>query len=521
MHFILKRILLIMEVKSDMPEEKKNLEPNVINKEESLADSKKIDLYINNERDEEQGISIMNVFSTLGKRFRIFGYVILIGLLVGLLVPTLIYTFKTKKDSAIAVIGLDYPNAEVGLAPDGSKLDISYLKSSYVVENALKKVTLSKSVTTAQVQTNLKIEGILTDETKQKLDILQDLKDAKNNDYSKILQNLELKYRAQYVVSIGNVFKDGNREFTVPSEDLSKLLNAITASYSDYFIETYQDIRLPSNQLSSLNVEALDYLDILDEISDTLFNLEDYCYNNANILPGFRSASGISFKDLASQIATFRNGQIDYIYSYVYLNNVSKDKELQITKYQYMKRLAEFDLAEITVNINDLQSAITNYQFSITKVPAPDGTSWTEIKVKDDQYNTLVNRLTVLNEQKSSLEERIALLEDRISRLEGPDATEEQKSNAELYVTGALNTANNMYDLVSKNSQELFASNAYHNKYMHFIITSETEKFSDNLKLFLIGIGAGLGLGLVMWVADAFIIEFKNVKKANEMKEAE
>ena len=202
-----------------MPEEKKKLEPTVTNKEESLADSKKIDLYINNENNEEQGISIMNVFSTLGKRFRIFVWVIIIGLLGGLLVPTLIYTFKTKKDSAIAIIGLDYENAEAGLAPDGKELDISYLKSSYVVENALKKVKLSKNVSTAQVQSNLKIEGILTDETKQKLDILDDLKEAKNNDYSKILQNLELQYRAQYIVSIGNVFKDGNHKFTVSSED--------------------------------------------------------------------------------------------------------------------------------------------------------------------------------------------------------------------------------------------------------------------------------------------------------------
>ena len=515
-----------MEVKSDMPEEKKKLEPTVTNKEESLADSKKIDLYINNESNDEQGISIMNVFSTLGKRFHVFVWVIIIGLLAGLLVPTLIYSFKTKKDSAIAIIGLDYENAEQGLAPDGKQLDISYLKSSYVVENALKKVTLSKKVSTAQVQSNLKIEGILTDETKQRLDILDDLKEAKNNDYSKILQNLQLQYRAQYIVSIGNVFKDGNRKFTVPSEDLSKLLNAVTASYSEYFIETYRDIRLPSNPLNSIGVDDIesvdgpDYLDILDEISTTLSSLESYCRNNAGIIPGFRSASGMSFTDLASQIATFRNGQIDYIYSYVYLNNVSKNKELQLTRYQYMKRQAELDLAEITTNIADLQAAITNYQFSITKVPAPDGTSWTEIKVKDDQYNTLVNRLTTLNEQKSALQERISILDERITKLSGPDATDEQKSNAKEYVTSAFNTANDLYVLASKNSQELFTSNAYQNKYMHTVVTSETEKFSDNMKMFLIGAGVGLGLGLVMWVADAFIIEFKNVKKANENKEA-
>ena len=502
-----------------MPEKLK--EPNITNKEESLADSKKIDLYINNDSNEEQGISIMNVFSTLGKRFHLYLWVMIIGLLAGLLVPTLIYTFKDKKDSAVAILGLDYANAEAGLAPDGSELDISYIKSSYVIENALNSVTLSKKVTTAQVQSNLVITGILTDETKQTLDILDDLKEAKNNDYSKILQNLELKYRAQYIISINSTFKDGNKKFKLPSEDLTKLLNAVTTSYSDYFIETYQKQDLPGNYLEAINAEALDYLDVLDEISDALTDLENYCRNHIDTVPNFRSTDGVSFSDLASQISMFKNGQIDYIYSYVYLNNVSKNKDLQITRYQYQKRQAELSLQEINANITDLQNAINTYQFSITKVPAPDGTSWTEIEVKDDEYNTLVNRLTALNEQKSALVERIAIIDDRIAKLSGPDATDEQKANAETYVTNALSTSRELYNLVSKNAKELFASNAYQNKYMHTIVTSDTEKFSDNLKLFLIGAGAGLGLGLLIWIADAFIIEFKEVKKVNDLKEGQ
>ena len=501
-----------------MPEKLK--EPNITNKEESLADSKKIDLYINNDN-EEQGISIMNVFSTLGKRFHLYLWVMIIGLLAGLLVPTLIYTFKDKKDSAVAILGLDYENAEAGLAPDGSELDISYIKSSYVIENALNSVTLSKKVTTAQVQSNLVITGILTDETKQTLDILDDLKEAKNNDYSKILQNLELKYRAQYIISINSTFKDGNKKFKLPSEDLTKLLNAVTTSYSDYFIETYQKQDLPGNYLEAINAEALDYLDVLDEISDALTDLENYCRNHINTVPNFRSTDGVSFSDLASQISMFKNGQIDYIYSYVYLNNVSKNKDLQITRYQYQKRQAELSLQEINANITDLQNAINTYQFSITKVPAPDGTSWTEIEVKDDEYNSLVNRLTALNEQKSALVERIAIIDDRIAKLSGPDATDEQKANAETYVTNALATSRELYNLVSKNAKELFASNAYQNKYMHTIVTSDTEKFSDNLKLFLIGAGAGLGLGLIIWIADDFIIVFKEVKKVNDLKEGQ
>ena len=132
-----------------MPKKDEELLESKVEKQqsESLENSKKIDLYINNsDKDEPKGISIMNVFSRLKQRFHIYVWVMLIGLFAGLLAPTLMYTFKNKQESAVAVLGLDYGGADAGLAPDGSGLDITYLKSSYIVENALKSVTLSKEV---------------------------------------------------------------------------------------------------------------------------------------------------------------------------------------------------------------------------------------------------------------------------------------------------------------------------------------------------------------------------------------
>ena len=191
-----------------MPEEKEALKPKKKAKEEaqSLEDSKKIDLYINNnQEDQEQGISIMNIFSTLGKRFKIFGWLILCTFLVGLLVPTLIYQFKDKNEQAVSILSLDYAGAEVGKDPYGNNLDITYLKSSYIVNNALNNVTLSKKLSTAQVQNNIKITGILTDETKQQKEILDKLLEEKNNEYGKLIQQFVLRYRPQFIITVDNV----------------------------------------------------------------------------------------------------------------------------------------------------------------------------------------------------------------------------------------------------------------------------------------------------------------------------
>ena len=124
-----------------------------------------------------------------------------------------------------------------------------------------------------------------------------------------------------------------------------------------------------------------------------------------------------------------------------------------------------------------------------------------------------------MNEHKSALEEPITILGDRITKLDGPAATAEQKAKADEYVATALVDASNVYDLVLQSAKELFNSNAYQSIYMHAVTTSVSERFSDSLKLFLVGAAAGLAVGLVCWIGDAFILEFRAVKKANEKKE--
>ena len=503
-----------------MSEEEKKLKAK--EQSESLADSKKIDLYINNEKDEEQGISIMNVFSRLRQRFHIYGFVMLIGLLAGLLVPSIMYVTKDRTDQAVAIVGLDYAGAEEGLDPKDNELDITYIKSSYVVQTALNNVVLPTKVSASQVQSNLKITGILTEETRQQMDIINKLEEVKNNEYGKLITSFSLKYRAQYIISLKSVFKDSNNnKTTLSSTDTSRLLNAITDAYNDYFVEAYQEKKLPSNYLEAINETKLDYLDILDQISSSYDYLDGYCQEKNGYLPNFRASNGKSFADLSSMIDTIKDNEIDDYYSYIYLNHVSKDKDVQLTNYKIEKREAEYQLDEVNTNIANLQTSIANYKPDKVKVNNTDGSGTIEVDVYPEAYYQLILDLKSLNETKSSLQKRISILSDRIAMLEGPDATDEQKAKAAEYVAKALTNARNTYDLVKDVSSELFASNSYRSRYMHTVSTYTSETLSSNLKTFALGAGVGLGLGLVIWVADAFILEFRDVKRRNEQLEKE
>ena len=427
------------------------------------------------------------------------------------------YEFKDKNEAAISILGLDYAGAEEGLAPDGSELDISYLKSSYIIQNALNNVVLTKQVSVALVQDNLTITGVLTDETQQQLEILDKLSADKSSEYAKLIQDFKLKYRAQYIITLKNVFEDNNKKIVLSSNDLSHLLTSITDSYSEYFNDTYQDTTLPNDYIGAIDTETLDYLDILDEIKVSLTYLENYCNTKATYIKGYRSKDGMSFNDLSSIIHTIKSSDIDYIYSYIYLNNVSKDVNTQLTNYKYQKREAELSLGKVNDDIATVQNSIDNYQSDTIIISSADSTQTTTVDVTSDYYNELVLKLTDLNEQKTSLQERITILTDRIDHLEGTPATEEQKVKAAEYIETALNNANSIYDIVYDHSDELFNSNAYKNQYMNSITTTKSDSIKNYLKSFLIGAGAGIVIGLLAWGVDAFVLEFKNSKKEMEV----
>ena len=505
-----------------MPKKEEQLEQKkVVNENDNLTDSKKIDLYINNnDKDEQQGISIMNVFSRLKQRFHIYLWVMVSTLLVGLLVPAMIYTFKDKKESAVAILGFDYGGASEGQAPDGNALDITYLKSSYIVQNALNEVTLSKQVNTAQVQSNLEITGILTDETKRQMEILDSLKEGKSEDYGKMLQEFTKQYRTQYVISLKNGFVDGNNKVRLSNDDLSHLLSAVAKSYHEYFVETYQDIELPANEVAAIDVDFLDYLELLDKASASLTNLQSYCTNRAGLMGGFRSDEGLSFEDLSAMIGTLRDSKINDLYSIIYLNNIAKDRYLLLTSYKNRLEIVKNQLDVVDANIATTEDAITKAAAAedVVVVTSTDGTSQT-YHLKSAYYNQLLGERLDLLASKSSLEEEQALLEYRISILEGPEATPEQKAMVEDGVEDILETTKGLFTKVTNASKQLFTSNSYQYRYMHYITTYESEKFSDNIKLFAIGGGVGLLLGVAIWVIDAFALEFRAVKKANEALE--
>ena len=345
----------------------------------------------------------------------------------------------------------------------------------------------------------------------------------KNVDYAKLLAEFSKKYRAQYIISLNNPLVEGKNKVKLSNTDLSHLLSAITVSYNDYFVETYQDIELPVNTVDAINVEFLDYLEILDKATGSLNNLKSYCDNRAGLMPGFRATNGLSFADLSSMIGTLKSANIDNLYSYIYLNNVCKDRDILVSSYQSRRLTIDSQLDVVNANIAAVETEMAkpeNQEKTVDVDTTQSGGTSQHYTIKTEYYNKLVlDRLNLLAE-KSSLEEELAIIDFRIDKLtNGSEPTPAEIAEVEQEITDILAKTKNLFNIATNNSNELFYSNAYQNKYMHAVTTYESEGLRDNLKKFLLGAGLGLFFGIAIWVIDAFVLEFREVKKINEQLE--
>ncbi len=112
----------------------------------------RIQVVVNQTRDDsEMEIDLVRVFHNMKLKLRIFAWVILLCLALGLCAPLLMYQFTKAPLTVSSVVTLRYDvvkrsasgqilsSAPVGdlTAPDGGELDLSQVTASYVLQNAL------------------------------------------------------------------------------------------------------------------------------------------------------------------------------------------------------------------------------------------------------------------------------------------------------------------------------------------------------------------------------------------------
>lgn len=481
--------------------------------------NQKVEVFVKRETEETYGeLDLIRVFSNMGKKLHIYAWIIILFMLIGIAVPMIMVEMGKETKNISALISFRYPGAKDDKAPDGSPLNIRYISSSYILQKALSNTKLSKSITIGSIEQNLSVERLFNESTKQNLEVLQKVtetsKDSK--DFSQVL-NMNYKYDGKYVITLANGFGLGSnskKKIYLSDNELATLLNNIITTYNEYFYTTYGFLKLPDNNLDSIRNSDLDYIERLDEIESLFKTLSSFCTdkNKGDYLTYRSKRTGLSFIDMNNCLKLIKDISVDYFYSFIFAENITKGDLSTITKYKYNLTNLERRYNSIISTITDNERLLSMYKNDNIAINSADEKTNTISSSVTDYYNTLIMNQTQLYQSKAELGEQIENLNYKIS---GFDSNKLLSTNHEYIKTGLQNLENIctiMYNLIREQSEEILESSSYKTFYMDYIgaqLVSNSIFTASNIKKVLIGMVAGLILAIFIWGMDGLIEEMK------------
>ena len=494
------------------------------------GDDRKIQLVVNNGQDED-AIDLGNVFRNMKLKKRIFAWVLVLCLTMGICAPLLLYQLSHSMLTVSSVVTLNYNVPEQNVfvpvkdltAPDGKELDLNQISSSYVLQNAINGMYLSQPITVRNLRDNIKIERVLTEDSRRVQEVAAKMVEDKSTSAYTQVQGVEMTYENKFVVSLTNGFGDADSEkiMELTEGELRQLLNRILSTYNDYLVKTYANNKLPDDEFSVINIEELDVLDSLDLMRTATTNLYNYCKDQQTEIQEYRSwQTGRTLKDWMQTLNLQRSMRINYLYSYVYNNSIVRDQEATITNYQYQYREAQKKLDTVNENIATVKSILDTYKNDEIYVSMQESDASRTTKTTTDYYNNLIMQQAQNYQLAAEQKIIIADLTDKLESLNDTDVKRAElvdEISDELKAT--LDASKTIYNAIKTHMEELQKSATY-TRYAEYTAAQGKEKgfLAASMKKIIIGAVLGAVIACGLWFLAALVPEFNKDRRSEQYR---
>lgn len=482
---------------------------------------------------EGSSVDIVRVFHNMKVRKRFFAWVLVFCMLLGIAAALLAYQLGKPmlKVSSVVVFDYDILNAagkKVGhvsdlTAPDGQPLDLDQMTSAYVLQKAIDMSDLSRPITAVSLRRNIRIERILTEESKRQMEVAEKMVKDKNNAAYSTVSDLELKYENKVTVTLTNGFTTGDEDsnrIVLEDNELPRLLNNILLVYNDYLVLTYANQMMPDDEFAVIDTDRMDVLESLDLIRTAVQNLRDYCNSQPDRVKRYRSSvTGFSLQDLTDTLMTVRSVNVDYLYSYVYTNSLSRDSATILTSYEFQLRNAESRRDQINESIATTQTILDTYKNDEIYVSMQDSDTSRSTRTTTDYYNELVLQQADNYAKLATVETRITDLKNKVDNLKlNQSSGVLDDINAEL--NGTLECCKDIYAMICNQMTEIFDSRDNNTYAQYSSAYGKTQNFlTANARNMILGAAAGAVVACALWFMSGLIKEMKRGKKFDDDEE--
>ena len=475
----------------------------MIEKEElNDKDLQRIYLQVNQEEDEET-IDLLNVAGRMGKKKKLFGYMLMLAVCIGVVLGAVIVGFKAltgNSSYANAVISFSYDGIDQGQDPNGGALDVTKIKSTPIVSAALENLQM-KDVDVEDVRSAMKITGVMPDSVKQEIAVINTVAEDAAEYYTNI-SDLDY-FPSQYVVRL-------NKIKGLKAEQTSELLNAILSAYRDYFLETYANTDVLSLSTNVINYEDYDYLQAADMLTNQIDLMQNYVDARAEEAGTFRANStGLSFGDLSNSIETIRTLDLGNFISYVQSRNLTKDAAIRVDYYQYQIEQYNLKLQEVQAQLSNVEKSITDYEKDPVIVMSNQD-SVTTSEQKNAYYDELTEQIASINTSLNENYTRLNALADIVN-----GGSEEEISHADTLLANLINTINSWGELVQNTTEEYYNTSRFADAYQVSVPAQYTSTggLMSVAKTMILCTGVLVLLVVLLWCYDGLKDEIKAQRK--------
>ncbi|MFA7636498.1 MAG: hypothetical protein WCX81_01900 [Monoglobales bacterium] len=261
------------------------------------------------------------------------------------------YNFLVGYNKLTMSMSLNYPIAEKGLNPDGSRFNVFEIKSAEVLDRVLEKYSET---------------GITVDELRSRIDV-----------YEKSSNTIAEKVKTAKIS--GDNFKYIPNEYTISYSQKNKLgknhtyemLSTLAQTYKEYFEEKYAD----NNAVLKTTVENIkqyenyEYVEIADLLFEDVTAIEAYISKRNSESSSFVShETGQTFANLLSMIQNYKNIEVEKFKSFVVSSAIAKDRRAYINNLKYSANTLAFEKSKAVSEAEFTQGAIQKYDPNITGV---------------------------------------------------------------------------------------------------------------------------------------------------------
>lgn len=302
------------------------------------------------------------------KEFELSRYIkkwlpLIVFLCIGLTVAVYLFLSSSRMYVASAVIHYNDENAEKGLTPIGTELDVNEIRSSSIMSRVLLNLGLTGTYSVDDLLSRVSVTEVIDKDEEARKEALLD-------------EGEEYTYEpTTYIVSFEAENKEGE---AFARQVLDELLDQYFADYS----EKYVNSATVNNTLSRLNEDHYDYIEMLEiideDLTDTISTL------NRRSGDSFRSTkTGMTFDDLANEVYLIQSVRVSALFSEVLDRQITRDKNLLISDYSTRIQNNSISNLEENETVADVVQLMDAY---VTKMRNSDNTNITYEYILDEVY---------------------------------------------------------------------------------------------------------------------------------------